>query len=377
VKILYISIYDPHVPLNGAGVRGRAFVNHLSRCFDVDLIFMTGAGQPPLAEPTNTKGASLSSVSSKRKTDFSYFGYFVFSRDLYHMASTMLSQQPYDFIFCDHSVSGIYGLLLSRRFGVPFIYSSHNVEYLAYRDRIKEDKRRLALLPYIYGIERMAAKKSRILISISQDEADFFASWTDKRKIILIPQGFDEELYNPFYERIKSDKKVVLFCGNFRNSFSIEAVKVTINRIVDRVVRHNARVKFLFIGAYPPVKTVHPHVEYTDFIDHYPNVLKQADAVISPMLRGHGMPTKVLEALACGKPTIATPTGARSICFCSKLLHVCNIGEMPNVICRVLRQKPVVDLHEFNRLKLRYEWKNIIAPLCDVIEKQSFNNTIP
>lgn len=48
-QLLYLSVYDPHVPLAGAGIRGREFANHLAEHFDVDLIYMGGSGQPPAA----------------------------------------------------------------------------------------------------------------------------------------------------------------------------------------------------------------------------------------------------------------------------------------------------------------------------------------
>lgn len=45
-NILYLSLYDPHVPYTGAGARGAQFVNFLAGHYDVDLIYMTGSGHP-------------------------------------------------------------------------------------------------------------------------------------------------------------------------------------------------------------------------------------------------------------------------------------------------------------------------------------------
>ncbi len=45
-KILYLAVYDPHVPYTGAGARGAQFVNFLASRHDVDLVYMTGSGHP-------------------------------------------------------------------------------------------------------------------------------------------------------------------------------------------------------------------------------------------------------------------------------------------------------------------------------------------
>ena len=49
-NILYLSVYDPHVPLTGAGVRGAEFVNNLAERFVLDLVYIDGSGHPPNAE---------------------------------------------------------------------------------------------------------------------------------------------------------------------------------------------------------------------------------------------------------------------------------------------------------------------------------------
>ena len=66
MRLLYISAYDPHVPMTGAGARGAEFVSALSSRFTLDLLFIEGSGQPPLPDfPVEQNGCcSMSDLPS-------------------------------------------------------------------------------------------------------------------------------------------------------------------------------------------------------------------------------------------------------------------------------------------------------------------------
>ena len=45
-RLLYLAVYDPHVPYTGTGARGGEFVNFLARHDELDLVYMEGSGHP-------------------------------------------------------------------------------------------------------------------------------------------------------------------------------------------------------------------------------------------------------------------------------------------------------------------------------------------
>jgi glycosyltransferase involved in cell wall biosynthesis len=366
-SLLYLSLYDPQTPLTGAGTRGAKFIKFLGKHFDIDLIYIEGAGQEPIPEISAKFSSNLSSVRSNKRVKFSQFDYFIFSRKLYQQAATYLKQNPYDFILCDYGLSIIYGLLLSKRFDTPLIYCSHNVEYLAYLDKIKKDKRRLLLLPYIFFFEKQGVKKSKILVTITHNDANHYTRWTTIDKMIVIPQGFDSSLFNPFYESSQNESKVVLFCGNYNIQFNVDAVHIFMKKILEKVLAVFPNTKFRFVGANPPQGIEHPNVEFTGFVEDYPSYLKQSDVFMSPLKQGQGFPTKIIEALACGKKTIATPVGARGIERDYQNLTVCEIEQFPEMINNALKQKEFVNPVDFDTLKTRYSWEYNIQKLVNRI----------
>ena len=366
-RILYLVVYDPHVPLTGAGTRTAEFVNALAVRFALDLVYIDGSGQPAIAELSKKYASRLKGVESKFYVPFSQFDYFIFSRKLYAEACRLLSQKRYDYLLCDYGLSAVYGILLSKKFNVPFIYCSHNLEYRQFLGKAQKDKRRYLFAPYVYWAEKNAVKKSTILVCITREDAEFYRRWTDGGKMLVIPQGFDEKVFNPHYAPPKNDPKVVLFCGNFKIQTNCEVVEVVMNRILDKVLGQHPNTLFRFVGAHPPTHIQHPNVEFTGFVEDYPCYLKAADVVISPMQQGWGFPTKIIEALACGKTTITTPVGGRGLERDFQTLEICETDQFAERICATLEKGTSVTSVDFAKLKERYTWAVNLQKLVDRI----------
>ena len=82
------------------------------------------------------------------------------------------------------------------------------------------------------------------------------------------------------------------------------------------------------------------------------------------------MPTKIIEALACGKHTIATPVAARSVPHEFKRLQVVETDQFPKAICGALKADKMVSDVDFENLKAKYSWRTNIMKLADKIETE-------
>ncbi|MBN2030713.1 glycosyltransferase [bacterium] len=367
-RLLYISVYDPHVPFTGAGVRGAEFINYLARYYYMDLIYMTGSGHPGDSNLEKKFANRIQGIDNKIRIPFTQLGYFFFSKDLFRAASNLLKEKKYDFIFADYGLGARYGYTLSKKFGIPFIYSSHNIEYRQYLGKAKSDFRRLPLIPYVHWVEKKGCKNSYMLVAISENDAQFYSKWVPHDKIVLVPQGFDETVYHPFYEPYQNDPKIVLFFGNYNIITNRDAVKVIHEHIVDEVIRRMPNTKFQFVGANPPLHLAHPNFEFTGFVESILPYIRKADLVISPILKGWGMPTKVIESLACGKRIISTEAGARGISKHYSRLTVCNIQHFPKMICEALQHDSQVDTCDFEMIKDEYGWGKRLSALKERID---------
>lgn len=367
-RLLYVSVFDPHTPLSGSGQRARHLLGGISRRFIVDAAYIEGSGRPPIPGIAERFSTELPHVRRKIKVPFGRFRYYYFHPGLYRAATELAASEDYDAVLCDYGVAATYGMLLERRFGLPFIYLSHNVEHRLHMMKAKTDVRRLALLPWMYAVEKAGVERSDLLVAISESEAKFYERWKPRDRIVVVPQGFDPQTFHPFYEQPDREHKVVLFCGNFGIQFNREAVRAFMKVAADGILQRHPNTEFRFVGAHPPADIRHPAVNFTGFVDDYAAELRSADLFVTPVLAGMGSPTKVYEALACGKQVVATPMGARSVPADYQSLHITALEDFPAVVSRLLDERRRPETADFIRITDEHAWSALIERLGDAIE---------
>jgi glycosyltransferase involved in cell wall biosynthesis len=306
-SLLYLATLDPTVSTTGSTVRGRHVLRFLAERHDVHLVHM---------KEKHTDGrdeALLGRLASYAAVPYSGLDYFLFSRELYREARAVLERERIDFIFADFEKAGLYAALLARRFGKPFFYSSHNVEFRRYLDIGRKQPLRLAFVPYLYVAERTACRGALATFAISESDARSFRPWVPPERVSVLCPAFDEEAIHPFCESVESGPPVVLMVGNYRNTGNREGAYLVRDRILPTVLTRHPQAVFRFIGKDFPPDIRHPNIQEAGFVDDLLQEYRRATLVIAPILVGGGVKFKVIEALASGTFLVATPKAMEGI----------------------------------------------------------------
>jgi glycosyltransferase involved in cell wall biosynthesis len=279
-----------------------------------------------------------------------------------------MEEEKYDVIFTDFANTSIYGYILAKRFGVPWVYSSHNIEYRRFLELGKIDFKRYPFVPFMYLVERLGAMADIITV-ISENDAKVFRKWVPENRVIVILQGFNEEVFNPYYEEPKTSRPIVLFYGSLTHLPNRQAAFTIVKEILPKVIERIPNVLFQFVGANPPKELIHPNTELTGFVDNLVDYIHQATLTIAPLTLGEGMRTKIVESLACGKVVISTDKGAAGISRKYKNLIIKEIEEFPEAICEVINNRKPIDDKDFESLKQEFSWNRNVLKLKQKIDE--------
>lgn len=180
------------------------------------------------------------------------------------------------------------------------------------------------LVGIIYGlIEKFTLKRVDKLIVVDEGTRDYYLEryhWL-KDKIIVIPVGVDTEKFKPMDKEevreeygFKKSEKIILYVGRLekekRLDLLIESFKEVKNKIED--------AKLVLVGDGREKEKLEKIVKELDlrgitFLgvvnhDKLPRIMNCADVFVLISCY-EGMPTVVLESLACGIPVVSTDVG--------------------------------------------------------------------
>ncbi|MDZ7268146.1 MAG: glycosyltransferase [candidate division KSB1 bacterium] len=205
--------------------------------------------------------------------------------------------------------SGWVASRLAQQFGRPLVLTAQGSDINLWRH---ERRKRAKLLAALHAADAILALNDRM-------RADILAEGVAPAKVVVMPQGVDCHAFQPAGAAARPLRPrqfvpaFVLLC--VANHHPVKGVDVLLRALAQtsralalvlvgagpetRVLQNlahalNLEARVWFAGAQPP--------------ETIPQWIHSADAVVIPS-RSEGGPAILLQALACGKPVVATATG--------------------------------------------------------------------
>lgn len=130
----------------------------------------------------------------------------------------------------------------------------------------------------------------------------------------VIPNGVDTSVFRPPAEPKRHD---ALFVGSFPHLPNLDAFEFLLDEIWPEVRRRVPDARLTVAGARPPETVTAWHgkdgVRIVGEVDEIAPLYRRHRVLVAPLRAGSGTRLKILEALACGLPVVATTIGAEGI----------------------------------------------------------------
>jgi len=229
----------------------------------------------------------------------------------YLEASKILKTQKIDIIH--HMFPAVYGqtfslLAIRERFSQPFIFGPVSAHFT----RRPLDEKIISKVASILHFKTIS--KCSHLIAITEQVKRIYSKLLDEDKISVIPLGVDTKLFQPKEERTKEEFEV-LFTGSL---YPLKGIEYLI-KSMKHVICMQKRVKLRIVGEGPEKERLkfligklglRDKVIFEGFVPH-DKIVKyyQNCDVFCFLTLGEPFGIAILEAMACGKPVIASKIG--------------------------------------------------------------------
>lgn len=352
-RVLVLS-YLPIYPANGGGrVRIRELAANLARRHEVTLVCPPAEGTPDEAPSFTVHAAGVPGMRQ-----------LVDPRGYRTIVDIVRKVRP-DYILAEYIWQSLHANLARLTHEAPVILDAFDVV----TERFRRAGNRL--WPLISLLERFALRTADRVFAVSEvDRSQLVRLGAHPERTSIVPNGVDTSRFRPdpaagrhVRERlgIAKDERLLFFLRQLDYAPNAEAVKILLTEILPRLAP-DYRLAIAGHGSVPQLDRMDSRgrTMLLGPVDTISDYINAADILVAPLLRGSGTRLKLLEALSCGAPTVATSKAAEGLdlAACEPSLLVADgwdtFATAVRAATTIQRRPPS---HAFRE---RYDWREIV-----------------
>lgn len=376
-RVLFVSPYAIEPPIHGGAVFMSQTVRELAKHTDLHVIALLDTPQEAAAhEPLQAICASVTHLVriEGRPHPIGTLAPFAVrefaNADLDWLIHRQIYLHKIDVLQLEYTNMGQYAGDYRRIVNAVF---EHDVYFQSVRRVLGAPGSRLAKLPAL--LEYLRALRFELGMLRHVDHAQMCTN--ANREYVL---GFAPHLApkleaglragitaaNYEYRENRRQPDTILFVGSFRHAPNQEALFWFLRGVFWRVLEKRPRTKLVIVGSDPPDRHALPHfaesphgdpIVIRGFVEDVREAFAEYAVFICPILSGSGVRVKLLEAFACGIPSVSTLMGAEGLAvrdgeFCRLTDDVVRFAE--HLV--ELLERPDLEMTRRARIEVETRW---------------------
>lgn len=396
MKILFLTPQMPYPPQKGTALRNWGLISELSVRHEVSLLSFRAPEQNPepqapltdacerignIAQPGRTRGERLRDILATRQPDMALR---LASETYAERLADWLGEESFDVVHVEGIELAPYLDVIEVARPRPLIvFDDHNCEYLLQKRALLTDLGAPARWPgAAYSVvqwQRLRRYEAQVcgradrVLAVSEADAAALRRLVPSLDVTVAPNGIDTRTYTPAVE--PSDTSTLVFTGTMDFRPNVDAVLWFARRVLPRIRTDVPETRLLVVGQRPhrrlePLRE-DPAVSLTGWVEDTRPHIAQAAVYVAPLRMGGGTRLKLLEAMAMGKPVVATHLGAEGYPVAHErelLLADTPADFAASVVLLLQAPEQRVELGQAARafVEERYDWRAIVPRVEEV-----------
>ncbi len=383
-KILIISPYFPFPPRDGGKVRLYNLIKHLSLSNYVYLLAYIEPGTRvdcvDMAKKYCKEVFPVLRQEEKRivREDIPRCVSFFYTQAMIDELQMVLDKIKPDIIQLDFLIMTQYVYHIKN---IPTIYTEHDMSILdfnqSFHDRDLPDDERFTHWTQLVDYERNILNKFTSVIVLTKRDKKLIEEFNKNIKANIIPTGVDINFFKP--KDGDTNEQSLVFVGHYRHYPNADAIIYFVNEIYNDILKILPGLKLYIVGSGVTKDVLNlakynKNVVITGEVEDVGLYLKKPNIFVAPVRLGGGIKGKVLEAMACGIPVVATKEAVDGIDYDVKdCALVCkNKQEFVKNIVDLIQNKSLYGKLSYSSRKLvetYYDWHKIADSLNNFYSK--------
>jgi polysaccharide biosynthesis protein PslH len=325
VNILYLVHRAPHPPDKGDRIRSFHLLKHLSSLGRVHLAaFADEQVSESSLQALDQLAARIEIIPVGRarwlKAAFSLLHGESASEGLFschRLTATLrrwVSETHFDVAvaFCSSMAPHLAGLPIPRKF--VDLVDVDSEKFLQYAEQASAFKRRLYSLEgaRVRNLEARIGGFAERVVLATEPEADLYRRIAPKSNVAAVANGVDFNYFARTSAVPEADS--CAFVGAMDYRANVECVHWFVDRVWPEVRRLRPNAVFRIVGRNPTSSILalgsRPGVTVTGAVPEVRPYLDRTMVAVAPLRVARGVQNKVLEAMAVGRPVLASPAAA-------------------------------------------------------------------